>query len=496
MSSGSLLPVLGNYLFIYFAVEHCQQRHSFSGQAPLNMSVAILTMACRSMHLSRVFRQANIGAAAKFYDTNCQSQNVTNTNIHSKKPSVNLPTLLVKKDAQWQSNFYVKIAMRCYATGTSVKRQKLLDRGFQDLYEELDLANAKTDIAKIVKFVLEQNIEVSKNNIDHSNVRYYPGERPVGGSEYKRYKERYGFKVGRFTEGENKIIQNNWASLMMLNSVEEPKVLLQQLKTKNQRNVLSQKRMRNIIGMYLGQGLDTKRHCANILSHTLLTLTCEKDGKYTPEDDKIILEEVEKNGDCVSTWKYLCSKLYRNADKYTSIRQRYRDVLLEKSKKSGKWSFEEDKTLLEHLFRDHKMCSIDAVKSIEYKDFKNVEAVGRVQRYMYGHWECRLKPILLSYHLNTLHCYDRLSFLRYILETGVEYEKEINWNEAVKKFPSQTHQSLAKMLVNFRPKDDTLNATIKKYQTLQTKKVDYTAKEKEFQEKIVLCYLDCCSSEN
>ena len=119
---------------------------------------------------------------------------------------MNLPTM-AKKPARWQGNLYVKMPMSQYTGDTTVKiQQKLVDRGFQDLCKALQLATAKTDIAKIVKFVLDQKIEVSKDNIDHSDAPHYTAV--TGGGPCKKYKQ-LGFKVGRFTKGENKIIQDN-----------------------------------------------------------------------------------------------------------------------------------------------------------------------------------------------------------------------------------------------------------------------------------------------
>jgi len=454
------------------------------------------------MNLSCVFGQAKIViAAAKSYGTNSHCLNLMNINIHPKKPFMNL-LAMTQKAAQGKGNIYAKMPMSKYTADTKVKRQlKLLDCGFQDLRKALDLASAKTDIVKIVRFVLDQQIEVSKDNIDHSDVAYYT---TMGRHRHKRYKQQLGFKVGRFTKAENKIIHDNWVKLMVLNSVEEPEVLLHQLGDKKRSTVSSQKIMRSIIGIYLGQGLDPKRHCANVFGHAVKILTCKRDGKFTPEEDKIILEEVDKNGDCIGTWKYLCSKLARNPDCCGyEIRRRYTNVLLNKSNKSGKWSFEEDIALLEHLFRDQKICSIDAVKSIKYKDFENVEGIDRVQAYIHHRWDGVVKPILLSYHLNMLHHFDRPKVLRYVLETGVKYKKEIDWNDALKKFPSHTPTSLGDMLRSVLSKEATLNVAIKTFvQTTKVgkvgrpPKVEYTPKEKEYREMVVLSYLDNFSSKD
>merc|ERR1711997_1284732 len=100
-------------------------------------------------------------------------------------------------------------------------------------------------------------IEVSMDNVHHSDKKPYSSYVTKGTSmqQRKRYKEQYGFKIGRFTKSDNKIIQDNWAKLMALNSVTEPKVLLEQLKDKQLSKDPSEIQSRNVIGMYLGQGL-------------------------------------------------------------------------------------------------------------------------------------------------------------------------------------------------------------------------------------------------
>ena len=133
-----------------------------------------------------------------------------NLKLHSQSTFV-LLTTVAKNKAQAQETFYGKMPMRYYADNTEQfnGQQKLLDHGFQELYEKLDLANAQTDFAKIAKFVLEQNIGVSKDNVEHSDIKHYIGG-TVGGPLYKKYKNEYGFKVGKFTKGDDEIIKENW----------------------------------------------------------------------------------------------------------------------------------------------------------------------------------------------------------------------------------------------------------------------------------------------
>ena len=191
----------------------------------------------RQMQLACVFRPVKVRIATTNF-MNCHSQNVTSTNAHSKNQLATLSTLM-KNQVRGQGNFYVKISVRyCSADTKQVKgKQKLLDCGFKDLYKELHLASASTDITKAVKFVLDQKIEVSKNNIKHSDIKPYVS---ISNSTVRvKCREQYGFKQAHFTKGDDKIIQDNWAQLVMLSGVKDPKALLEQLKDKKLSNVLS-----------------------------------------------------------------------------------------------------------------------------------------------------------------------------------------------------------------------------------------------------------------
>jgi hypothetical protein len=61
------------------------------------------------------------------------------------------------------------------------------------------------------------------------------------------------------------------------------------------------------------------------------------------EDNKIIIDEVKRNGDSIATWKSLALKLNRDPEGWTSIRRRYKSIILRPERKTGKWTIEENK---------------------------------------------------------------------------------------------------------------------------------------------------------
>merc|ERR1719334_2695259 len=76
---------------------------------------------------------------------------------------------------------------------------------------------------------------------------------------------------------------------------------------------LNLKRQRNVIGCFLGCNLTRVRHASEIYEQLNIALSPNMDfgKKYSPEEDRIILDEVAKNSNTITTWKALTKKLNR-----------------------------------------------------------------------------------------------------------------------------------------------------------------------------------------
>ena len=72
-------------------------------------------------------------------------------------------------------------------------------------------------------------------------------------------------------------------------------------------------------------------------------------GKFTKEEDKIILNYVKVHGSNTQTFKNLREKLNRSA--ISSIQNRIKYLQNKPSKKRGAWQIEEDMMLMEHIFQ-------------------------------------------------------------------------------------------------------------------------------------------------
>merc|ERR1712150_139760 len=197
--------------------------------------------------------------------------------------------------------------------------------------------------------------------------------------------------MGRFTDKENEIILENWESMCQICEISQPQGLIEIMKNKKNFKTVAQKRQRNIIGCYLGINLIPTRHGSDLFSHftDILTSDRPKYKKFSHRDDQMILNEVAKKGEKLSTWKALSLKI--RGDERTSwyIRERYKNKLSAESMKSGNFTLEEDTAILEHLFTS-KPCAINTINRIQFSSFDNIKEVKRGKKYISQRFQLKM----------------------------------------------------------------------------------------------------------
>jgi hypothetical protein len=318
--------------------------------------------------------------------------------------------------------------------------------GYGDLLDHLNPEDPKSEVDKVVKYILDKNIQVHHINIAlcrFTNVR---------AKDFADLHKKMPFiKIGRYSPGDfgddDRLIKR-WNELVETVPIIDPNqciVDFSQLKT---REVLKK---RNVLGCFLGQDLPNVRHCADVFQHACSLLKPLKSGKFSKDEDKIILEEAKKFGPCLSTWKRLILKLNRKND--AAISRRYATLTEERSLFRGMWSLIEEEVLLESLFTGRKKTGIDEIKEVSFKDFQSCsEQLNRSNQYVSAHWRHIVMPILLSYHYGTLHRPWRREFFEYLVEKKVAAVQDIDYSEASSFWPEQSHCSFINSLRNFGKK--------------------------------------------
>ena len=202
---------------------------------------------------------------------------------------------------------------------------------------------------------------------------------------------------------------------------------------------------KNVLGCFLGQDLVDVRAASNIVHRAVRSLLIEHHGKFTKMEDETILKFVNKRGANFGTWKLLGRKLDRDS---AVVRNRFRDVLQTSGCTSGLWSLVDEEICLRKLFKDEH-SDRDFIESISREDLQPVsDELGRSMHPVLKHWEGRLKPVLLSYHDQTLLTNVTPHFLSYIIERKLSATQEIMWDDVIKHFPTQTPKYLTRELSN------------------------------------------------
>merc|ERR1719361_1859449 len=86
---------------------------------------------------------------------------------------------------------------------------------------------------------------------------------------------------------------------------------------------INETRKIGIIGCFLGQHLKVTRQCMDVIDRASHIVQPFKSGKYTKQEDEIILEEVKRSGNKESTWRELAPRLNRDPSRWIDVRKRY-----------------------------------------------------------------------------------------------------------------------------------------------------------------------------
>ena len=198
-----------------------------------------------------------------------------------------------------------------------------------------------------------------------------------------------------------------------------------------------------LIGTFLAKGLTKVRHVLEVLLKALELANPNNyvKGKFSSEEDKIITQHVEKNGNTPQTFKKLCSELNRSTT--SNIKKRY-DIYLDENRKSPavkqnkNWSTEEDMILIDCLLPNKSMRNSDYVSSIKLKQLRESKVdqkINRVLDAISAHWRGSLSPLLLQYHQGTVNTPWKYQLLKYIYENKIMSAKELDPKKIKKSFP-------------------------------------------------------------
>ena len=193
-------------------------------------------------------------------------------------------------------------------------------------------------------------------------------------------------RLGKFSLREDNTILQNWSDLKTKANLSKDEAL-----TVLDNSDLSDKDRlyKIIIGHYLSQGLDHVRLACDVF-HRLRLLSLNT-GEFTKREDKIIEEFVAEHG---NKWSQLARILWRSEN---ALQDRYKETLQHKDKtKTGKFSIEEDRDILEYVLRHHPdIIEGEEEENINYSFWDDIGAkLNRKPINVYNHWRYVIQPVL------------------------------------------------------------------------------------------------------
>jgi hypothetical protein len=295
-----------------------------------------------------------------------------------------------------------------------------------------DLRPLENEMDKIVLYIFSKKVQTLYLNLIMT-LSQLRGDLSI--------KQKYPMiKIGRFTSckgGEKEVTSKAWERLMIKSKIKEPqKVAAEIMALKSRRGMASKWRL-IVIGSYLSRSLPTIRHAIEVLTVTLNTIYPKHNiGTFTIEEDELILNEVEQHGAIPDTWQGLCIKLNRSNQQV--IFRRYETIASRKSKKSGHWSLIECKALIDCIFPNANLKTVEYINNITVRDIINsgtLKCINRTEPQIRKHWESFLKSILLRFHYGRLSTPWKYKFLKYLVRNKIMGQQEINWDQVSIKFP-------------------------------------------------------------
>ena len=283
----------------------------------------------------------------------------------------------------------------------------------------------KVLLDSLVGTILDMNIRVPRVALENNIIVFRkPGQlsrivqREI--SPYKHFDKI--LKLGRFTAGDDVIIQDNWNKLVSETGVKEEDAKNEVFKNDNKTAGLKL----NIIGYFLAQGLPKPRLATQVV-HQGRRLICARKGRFSAHEDQTILSFVKTKG---KKWSELARLLARTNP--TTVRERHQVLLREGATRKGQYTVEESLVILADILADNPNI-LEEKTPVTPETCRDIASkLGRNHASVCYHWKEVLEPTLLRYLAGTLHTDIREDLVSYLLVQGVKYAQEVDWEELTK----------------------------------------------------------------
>ena len=312
--------------------------------------------------------------------------------------------------------------------------------------EELERAFPGTELAKVAKFILDDNVNV-KNSIALT----------ISAQEGTTYsKRRFPFlktsQLSGKSYGENSeesLLVKNWNQLLAKVPIYIPEKFVIDIQRITD---TSHKWIQKLLGAYLSQGFVHHR-CAMQFYTTLIGLKMRK-GSLGEEEKEKLLEFVKKHIGKPTTkdWQKFSLEMGRQSKHLQcqlNILKESKDV--SQTLKGSKYTLEEEVKILSYLDKHFDIGDPEKLKSFPLREFKPlVKVLQRGEMAIYIHYHGVLLPILLGNIYGSLNMEWESEFFNCIIDQKVKSISDIKWDLVLKQKPFLTRQKISLVLTNAR----------------------------------------------
>eukprot|EP00092_Neocalanus_flemingeri_P021291 GFUD01023075.1.p1 GENE.GFUD01023075.1~~GFUD01023075.1.p1 ORF type:complete len:482 (+),score=140.48 GFUD01023075.1:166-1611(+) len=163
--------------------------------------------------------------------------------------------------------------------------------------------------------------------------------------------------------------------------------------------------------------------------------------KFTPEEDKSILYEMDTCGDQINIVK-LAKELNRN---HETISDRIKKLKTGKTWRENRaYTLTDDLVIIDAVLKELKGNSLEKLDLPSYREWKTIgDQIGRQERHVKFRWEYYLKTWLLQHFSGTLNLDIRRMLANYLADNFEDVDS-VNWLSVASRteFAGQTQTSL------------------------------------------------------
>jgi len=301
-----------------------------------------------------------------------------------------------------------------------IKFSKLKDiEQLKGLEKHTFTTNSCQDV--ICRFILNENIMVP------NLIGYTKTIEKFRRHDFRNLPSASNLSFGRFDAEEDKIIVENLENLVKrakMNSIGEVLDVALALSDENRVTRIE------IIGSYLSQGLQKIRLPQEVFNRARQMIVSPTRG--FSETEKRIIEEHVNGWENFNDWSSLGWKLDRHPGKVQNYVQR--QLRTKDKTRQGKFSAEESKKVMDHLFEVNKKALFEA-ENLKITSEVWVQLANYLNRpyiIVFNHWSRCLQPILRKYEAGVLDVDFRIPLLEYCIKNDIKYPQNANWVEISK----------------------------------------------------------------